>query len=109
MQNFRALGAPPPDPRASGGWGLVPRPPASGGWGLCPQTPIGLRRLGAWPPDPQTAPLFRISGYAPALKYVIARHNTPSTDQQRALTWTKTKCKTDHIATSQTQNKPIFD
>ena len=22
MQNFRALGAPPPDPRASGGWGL---------------------------------------------------------------------------------------
>ena len=22
MQNFQALGAPPPDPRASGGWGL---------------------------------------------------------------------------------------
>ena len=44
MQNFRALGAPPPDPRASGGWGL------------CPQAPIGLRRLGAQPPDPQTAP-----------------------------------------------------
>ena len=53
MQNFRALGAPPPDPRASGGWGL------------CPQTPIGLRRLGAQPPDPQTAPPLQISGYAP--------------------------------------------
>ena len=44
MQNFRALGAQPPDPRASGGWGLRS------------QTPIGLRRLGALPPDPQTAP-----------------------------------------------------
>ena len=49
MQNFRALGAPPPDPRASGGWGL------------CPQTP-SLRRLGAsppgphWPQTPETAP-----------------------------------------------------
>ena len=43
MQNFRALGAPPPDPRASGGWGLCPQPPrlplASGSWGLRPQTP----------------------------------------------------------------------
>ena len=57
MQIFRALGALPPDPRASGGWGL------------CPQTP-SLRQLGAFPPDhhwppaaggsaprpPQTAP-----------------------------------------------------
>ena len=41
MQNFQALGAPPPDPRASSGWGL------------CPQTP-------------KTAPQFRISSYAPA-------------------------------------------
>ena len=40
MQNFRALGAPPPDPRASGGWGL--RPPA-----------------------PKLDPPLRISGYAP--------------------------------------------
>ena len=56
MQNFRALGAPPPDPRASGGF--APKPPASGGWGLRPQTPIGLRRLGAPPPDPQTAPII---------------------------------------------------
>ena len=67
MQNFRALGAPPPDPRASGGWGL------------CPQTP-SLRQLGASPPDPhwhpaaggsaprppKQPPPLRISGYAPA-------------------------------------------
>ena len=45
MQNFQALGAPPPDPRASGGWGL------------CPQAPI-LRQLGAPPQDPQTAPFI---------------------------------------------------
>ena len=43
MQNFRALGAPPPDSRASGGWGL------------CPQTP-SLRQLGASPPDPHWPP-----------------------------------------------------
>ena len=55
MQNFQALGAPPPDPRASGGWGL------------CPQTPNSLWRLGAQPPDPQTQPpQSRISSYAPA-------------------------------------------
>ena len=35
MQNFQALGAPPPNPRASGSWGL------------CPQTPNSLQRLGA--------------------------------------------------------------
>ena len=52
MQTFQALGALPPDPRASGGWGSAPRlqppvsggfvsrqPLASGGWGLRPQTP----------------------------------------------------------------------
>ena len=74
MQNFRARGAPPQDPHASGGWGLCPQtpslrwlgalpsdpywPPASGGsggWGLRPQTP-------------QTAPSLRISGYAPGLR-----------------------------------------
>ena len=48
MQNFRALGAPPPDPRASGGC----FPPL----GARPQTPIGLWRLGAPPPDPQNIP-----------------------------------------------------
>ena len=52
MQNFQALGAPPPDPRAYGGWGL------------CPQTPNSLWQLGAPPPDPQTQPpQLRISGY----------------------------------------------
>ena len=46
MQTFRALGAPPPDPRASGGWGLRPQ-------------------------TPQTAPSLRISGYAPALELFL--------------------------------------
>ena len=46
--------APPPDPRASGGWEL------------CPQTP-SLRRLGAPPLLAQnSSPPLRISGYAPA-------------------------------------------
>ena len=27
MQTFQALGALPPDPRASGCWGVAPRPP----------------------------------------------------------------------------------
>ena len=54
MQKLWALGAPPPDPRASRGRGLAPTPPSSGGWGLRPQTP-------------KTAPPMRISGYAPAL------------------------------------------
>ena len=56
MQKFRVLGSPPPDPRASGGWGRSPQTPAFGGWGLRPQTPIGFRRLVAPPPDPQNSP-----------------------------------------------------
>ena len=43
LRNFRTLGAPSPDPRAYGGWGLCPR-------------------------TPQTAPPLRISGYAPAYR-----------------------------------------
>ena len=39
MQNFLALGAPPPDLRASGGWGLCPHAPS-------------LRQQGALPTDP---------------------------------------------------------
>ena len=72
MQTFRALGAPPADPRASGGWGF------------CPQTP-SLRQLGASPPDPHWPPAaggsaprppkqpppLRISGYAPGYYYVF--------------------------------------
>ena len=42
-QNFRALGTPPPDPRAFGDWGL------------CPQMP-SLRQLGTLPPDPHWPP-----------------------------------------------------
>ena len=61
MQNFRELGAPPPDPRTSGGLGLYP------------QTPIGLRRLDA-PPPPNTAPQLRISGYAPAQSSSAVSH-----------------------------------
>ena len=65
MQNFRALGAPPPDPRASGGWGRCPQTPSLRQLGASPPDPIGLRRLGAPPPDPQNSPPLRISGYAP--------------------------------------------
>ena len=40
MQNFQALGAPPPDPVSPAAGGFAPRPPiASDGWGLRPQTP----------------------------------------------------------------------
>ena len=38
MQNFRALGAPPPDPHASGGLGLAPKPHWPPGAG-CSTTP----------------------------------------------------------------------
>ena len=59
-----------PVPPAAGGF--APKPPASGGWGLRPQTPIGLRRLGAPPPDPQNSPPpLRISGYAPVSTYYL--------------------------------------
>ena len=43
MQNFRAMGAPPPDHV----------PPAAG---ALPPTPVGLQRLGAPLPDPQISP-----------------------------------------------------
>ena len=55
-QNFRALGAPPPDPRASGGWGLCPQTPSLRRLGASPPDPIGRRRLGAPPPDPPNSP-----------------------------------------------------
>ena len=40
VQNFRALGAPPANPRASGGWGLCPHTPKT--------TPIATFWLRAW-------------------------------------------------------------
>ena len=39
MQNFRALGAPPPDHRASGGWGLRPHTPSIQGLRTSPPDP----------------------------------------------------------------------
>ena len=56
MQNFRALGAPPLDPRAYGGWGLCPQTLSLRRLGAKPPDPIGLRRLGAKPPDPPYSP-----------------------------------------------------
>ena len=40
MQNLRPLGAPPPNPRASGGWGLIPQTPKT--------APIANFWLRAW-------------------------------------------------------------
>ena len=53
---FERWGLRPQTPVPSAAGGFAPKPPASGGWGPCPQTPIGLRRLGAPPPDPQNSP-----------------------------------------------------
>ena len=63
LQNFRRirLGALPPDPRASGGWGLCPQTPGA-------PDPLGLRRLGASPQIFKHSPPLRISGYAPGGK-----------------------------------------
>ena len=53
MQNFRALGARPPDPVPPAAGVFAPKPPlASGSWGLHPQTP-------------RIALPLQISGYAP--------------------------------------------
>ena len=57
MQNFRALEAPPPDPHASGGWGLcpqTPQPPAAGGF--APRSPLAFGGWGLRPQTPKTAP-----------------------------------------------------
>ena len=56
MQNFQALGAPPPDPRASGSWRLCSLTFSLRLLGASPPDLIGLRRLGALPPDPQNSP-----------------------------------------------------
>ena len=48
MQNFRGLGAPPPDPRASSGWGLRPQTPK------------------------HSPPPLRIPGYAPVFDCIVA-------------------------------------
>ena len=51
MQNFRALGAPPPVPGASDGWVLCPQTPSLRQLGSLPPAPIGLWRMEAPPPD----------------------------------------------------------
>ena len=56
MQNFRALGLRPQAPVPPAGWGLCPRTPSLWRWELRLQTPIGIRRLGAPPPEPQNSP-----------------------------------------------------
>ena len=53
MQNFRAPGAPPSNPRASAGWRLCPQTSSLRQRGVRPQTSIGLR---APPSDPQNSP-----------------------------------------------------
>ena len=55
MQNFRALGAPSLDPRASAGWELLPQ-------------------------IPETAPPLRISGYAPELVVHARTSPEPESD-----------------------------
>ena len=69
MQNFRALGALPPEPRASGGWGLRPQ-------------------------TPKTAPPLRISGYAPGRSYEIASEYH-KTWPRRCLPYATFENKTD--------------
>ena len=56
MQNFRALGAPPPDPVPPAAGVFVPKPPASGGWELRPQTSIAFGGWGLHPQIRKTAP-----------------------------------------------------
>ena len=69
------LGALPPNPQPPAAGGFAPKPPASGSWGLCPQTPIGLRRLGAPPPDPPNSPPpianFWLRAWAHGLPYKL--------------------------------------
>ena len=63
-------------PPAAGGF--APNPPASGSWGLRPHTPIGLRWLGAPPPDPPNSPLHceflatRLTAAATKSYYVVS-------------------------------------
>ena len=62
---FRALGAPPPDPRASGDWGLYPQTPS-------------LWQLGASPPDPH----WHLAAAGSAHCEFLATRLTPSVMQK---------------------------
>ena len=54
-QNFQALGAQPPDPRASGGWGLRPQTPKTA-------PPIANFWLRAWSQSTYAAKTHRVFG-----------------------------------------------
>ena len=56
MQNFRVLGAPPPGPRASGGWGLCPKTPASGAGSFASRPPLASGGWGSAPRTPKQPP-----------------------------------------------------
>ena len=56
MQTFRALGAPPPDPRWPPAAGPPPQDHSLRHLGPRLQTPVGLWRLGALPQNPQDSP-----------------------------------------------------
>ena len=58
MQNFRALGAPPPDPVLPAAGGFAPKPPASGDFTL--RTPLASGGWGLRPQPPKTAPHRKI-------------------------------------------------
>ena len=80
---FSSAGDPPPDPRASGGWGLCSQIPSLRQLGTSPPDSIGLRRLGAPPPDPQNSHPFEFlatrldkwpgDSLIRILKYVLGR------------------------------------
>ena len=64
MQNFRVLGALPPNRQLPAARGFAPRPIGLAPRPLNPEGHIGFWRLGAPPLDPQNSPPLRISGYA---------------------------------------------
>ena len=77
MQNFRVLGAPPPDPLPPAAGGFTPRPPlASSGWGLRPHTPktapaIANFWLRAWSMQCFLSETFRTEHFGDDLCHVI--------------------------------------
>ena len=54
MQNFRALGAQPPDPHASGGWGICLQTPR------LPKQPLATRLTRSEPLDVPKSMLLKI-------------------------------------------------
>ena len=70
MQIFQALGAPPPDPRISGGWGLRPQTPSLRHLGASSPDPRWpLAAGGSAPKPPRQSPPMRIFGCAPGCAF----------------------------------------